>query len=156
VSFNVSSVQTTWLQVNPTSGALTPFGSTTISVTADVASLGEGTHSAKILVSWSCGGVAVNVVVTRQGAAPVVVFVRQTCASTNAQFSITADATDDFAVASVTVVYRLIGSDATHTAGMTHGPGDTWTFQGAGSLATYTVVATDAAGHNSAPKSGGC
>jgi RNA polymerase sigma factor (sigma-70 family) len=161
VGFSVfPSAQAAWLHASPLSGTLPPFGSTTVVVTADLQSLGEGTHTGTVLVSWTGGGVVVNIIVTKQGAAPVVNFVRQSCGSTSNVFSVLANVSDDFGVATVTLVYRLVGNSALHTVSLTFASGSAtlgdWNFQGTGSLATFTVVATDAAGHNSAPMAGGC
>ncbi len=155
--------QAPWLSVNPTSGSLTPFGSATIGVTADLESLSEGTHSANVLVSWEGGsGVVVTVTVTRQGNAPVVSsnnFCRVITSTNAGGYVIVASVTDDYAINTVTVFYTR-PDNSTGSAPMTsltQGNPAQGTFQAqiSGAVASYTVTATDFAGHSDS-KSGTC
>jgi RNA polymerase sigma factor (sigma-70 family) len=135
-----------WLGVQPPSGTLQSGGQRTVSITANVQSLGEGTTSGTIHVSWAEGAFDVTVQVTREGASPAIARVSGQCVgSLSPTLSFSASVTDDFAVNTVTLQYRR--TDGTNaSAPMTLQDG-LYRAQVTGPISSYSVVATDFAGH---------
>ena len=139
-----------WLHLQQEFGTLQPGGFATIGLTADRSSLPEGTTTGALSLTWVDGSLQLPVSITISGGAPIVGPVQATCGTANQADFFSARVIDDYGVDTVTVT--VVAPDGTSTiAPMVLASGDAkagdWTAQPAGPVASYTITATDHAGH---------
>ena len=141
---------TPWLTVTPASGNLQPSTQTSVGVivNAQLVPSGEGVYTGVVVVSGPGNTVEVVVRVTRGGASPEIIRYTGSCAATAPSSSWTVYATDDVAVASVTVSWTTAGGSA-GSASLSSSGGTAWTGAGSGAYggSNFVIVATDFAGH---------
>ncbi|HKS92511.1 MAG TPA: hypothetical protein VJQ83_11325, partial [Tepidiformaceae bacterium] len=108
------------------------------------------TTTGALSLTWVDGSLQLPVSITISGGAPIVGPVQATCGTANQADFFSARVIDDYGVDTVTVT--VVAPDGTSTiAPMVLASGDAkagdWTAQPAGPVASYTITATDHAGH---------
>lgn len=146
LDFDISSAAL-WIDFEPLQGHLETGAHRTISVTAKVSQLPEGTTTGMIQVMWPNGAIPVAVQVTREGRAPAIGEVTAQCSRTGTSGLFRANVTDDFAVASV-VVYFMRPDGTSGASGLVSQGGGVYEGAATGPIASYTLVATDHANHS--------
>ena len=155
--FSVQS-DTAWLSVTPASGSVGPFGSAQVNVAVDGSKVpaGEGSYTGGLTIAGQ-GGSSFTLPVTtfRGGDSPSVSVTQARCSGSSVTFRATV--TDDFGVSKVVVSYVPADSLAPRSmllsGSATNG---SWSAEWSGATITsYTIVATDFAGHTG-QASGAC
>lgn len=150
-AWSVQGDGTDWLSVGPGSGTLAPSGTATVGVNVSASQLpsGEGTYSATVTVTGPNNSFTVTVKTTRGGDAPDIIRWTGSCAGTAPTSSWTVYATDDVAVASVTVTWTN-ANGATVSASLSAGGNSSWTGSGGNAHGgtNFRITATDYAGHS--------
>lgn len=139
-----------WLHLQQQFGTLQPGDFATVGLTVDRSVLPEGTTAGALLLTWVDGSLTIPVSVTISGGAPIVGPAQATCGPKNQANFFNARVIDDYGVDTVTVT--VIAPDGTSTiVPMALSSGDAkagvWVAEPAGPISSYTVTATDFAGH---------
>ena len=155
-AFAVSSDQP-WIDVSPASGTIGPFASVTIVVGVNAAHVppGEGTYTGAVTISGPNGqSFSLPVTTSRGGQPPSVSLIIDRCSRTALTLMVRVSVTDDIGVSGVAVNYTLTtGATSQQVLSLMNGSSTsgTWeaqfTASGTGGIDSYTVVATDGAGH---------
>ncbi len=151
--FSVAVRGASWITIAPASGALQPFGRSTIGINANLASLGEGSHSGIVRVAWAPDlFFEVRVDVEKPGAPPVIGSVTAQCLADTGIVTVEAVVTDDFGVSSVVLDYMTAGGRAVAVMVL---DGGVYRVRVAGPVLSFSVVAADFA-EQSASRNGTC
>jgi hypothetical protein len=139
-----------WLHVQQQFGTLDPGGFVTIGLTADRAALAEGTTMSSLTLTWVDGTLDIPVSVVVSGGAPIIGPVQATCGPANQANFFNARVIDDYGVKAVTLT-TVDADGATTDVPMTMASGEPraggWTAEPPGGIASFTVTASDFAGH---------
>jgi RNA polymerase sigma factor (sigma-70 family) len=147
-----------WLSVD-SAGATIPAGhSATINVRINAALVptGEGLYSGTLILTGPNNTVSVSVTTQRGGQPPQIVSHSASCSAVPGSVSFQATAIDDIGVTGLTVNYTLAdGQTGNHALVQSGGAWGT-SFEVGSAIASYSLVASDGGGHESAAITGRC
>jgi hypothetical protein len=151
VQFSLDAAPTSdWLHLQQLFGTLDPGAFGTVGMTVDRAARPEGTSMGSVALTWVGGSLDIPVAVTVTGGPPIVGPVHATCAAQNQANFFNARVIDDYGVQTVTLT-TVDADGKTSDIAMTLASGDpragVWDAEPAGGIVSYTVTATDFAGH---------